>query len=163
MSPRNPRLRALAAVLLAMLAAACDSDDVTPTDPVPEVLAGTWVATPECRPSCEFSVRLTEGSGQTISLLDPPMSATIEVEISTGGGFVMRTTLFGTSQTFAGTARTKGSTIYITLPSAAQDTATYSISGSTLTLEYQNEIRNIDFDGDGDEDPGRVRAVLQRR
>lgn len=162
MRPRNPTLRAIAAVLLVPLAAACDSDDVAPTDPVPDVLAGRWVATPECRPACEFSVTLTESPGQTISLLDPPISASIEVEVSTGGGFVLRAELYGLDFVSAGTARTAGSKIYITLPSGAVDTATYSISGSTLALDYQNELRNVDFDGDGQPDPGRVRAVLQR-
>ncbi len=163
MNPRNPRLRALAVLLLATFAAAaCDSDDVAPTDPVPDALAGKWVATPECRPTCDFSVTLTSNPGQVISLLEPPMSASIEVEVATGGGFVMRAELFGDGFTAAGTARTEGSTIYITLPTGAVDTATYSIAGSTLTLEYQNEIRSIDFTGDGTPDPGRVRAVLQR-
>ena len=161
MNPRNPRLRALALLSLATFAAACDSDDVAPTDPVPEALAGTWVATPDCQPACAFSVTLTEG-GQTISLLEPPISASIEVEIATGGGFVMRAELHGTDFVSAGTARTEGSRVYITLPTGAVDTATYSIAGDLLTLEYQNEIRSIDFDGQPGADPGRVRAVLQR-
>src|SRR5690606_28132767 len=64
MNPRNPRLRALAVLLLATFAAAaCDSDDVAPTDPVPDALAGKWVATPECRPTCDFSVTLTSNPG----------------------------------------------------------------------------------------------------
>src|SRR5690606_22255180 len=152
MNPRNPRLRALALLSLATFAAACDSDDVAPTDPVPEALAGTWVATPDCQPACAFSVTLTE-AGQTIRLRDPPITASIEVEIATGGGFVMR--LSGTDFVSAGTARTEGSTIYITLPSGKMDTATYSIAGDLLTLEYQNEI-SMDFDGDGDKEAGRV-------
>lgn len=161
MIPRDSRLRALALLFFAAFAAACDSDDVAPTEPVPEALAGKWVASPDCLPSCEFSVTLTEGA-QTISLLEPPISADIEIEIATGGGFVLRAELFGTDYTSAGTARTEGSTVYVTLPTGAVDTATYSISGSTLTLDYKNEIRRVDFTGDGQPDPGRVRAVLQR-
>jgi len=161
MNPRNPRLRALAALLVATFAAACGSDDVAPTDPVPEALAGKWEARPDCRPTCDFSVTLTQ-SGQTVSLLEPPISASIEIEVATGGGFVMRARLLGRDFVSAGTARTEGSTVYITLPTGAVDTATYSVSGSTLTLEYKNEIRSIDFTGDDQPDPGRVRAVLRR-
>jgi hypothetical protein len=160
MNPRNPRLRALAALLVATFAAACDSDDVAPTDPVPEALAGSWEASPDC-PACEFSVTLTS-TGQVISLLEPPISASIEIDIATGGGFVMRAELYGQKFTSAGTARTDGPTVYITLPTGAVDTATYSLSGSTLTLEYKNEIRSIDFDGQPGADPGRVKAVLRR-
>src|SRR5690606_41708208 len=96
MNPRNPRLRALAVLLLATFAAAaCDSDDVGPTEPVPDALAGKWVATPEGRPTCDFSVTLTSNPGHVISPLEPPMSASIEGEVSTGGGLVMRAEAVG--------------------------------------------------------------------
>src|SRR5690606_2425585 len=95
MTPRDTRLRALALLLFAAFAVAGDSDDVAPTDPVPEALAGKWVATPGCQP-CDFSVTLSAAPGQTISLLEPPISASVEIQIATGGGFVMRAELFGT-------------------------------------------------------------------
>ncbi|HEX7089298.1 MAG TPA: hypothetical protein VF192_04140 [Longimicrobiales bacterium] len=158
---RHWSLRALALALVGGLAAACGDDEPDLTDPVPETLAGDWEATPECRPPCAFTVIPVANPADSISLLD--LSASVEVSIRTGGGFVLRLQLPDVGVLpLAGTARTEGSTIYVTGPRGV-DTATYSLANDLLTLEYQNELEGIDFDEDGTPDRGRVRAVLRRK
>jgi hypothetical protein len=160
---RHWSLPAVALALVGGLAAACSDDDGPDlTDPVPASLAGDWEATPECRPPCAFTVIPVANPADSISLLD--LSASVEISIGTGGGFVLRLQLPGSGVLpLAGTARTVGSTIYVTGPGGAVDTATYSLANDLLTLEYQNEIKGIDFDEDGVADRGRVRAILRRK
>ena len=162
---RHWSLPALAFALVGGLAAACgDDDDPDLTDPVPEILAGDWEATPDCRPPCAFTAIPVANPADSVSLLDRP--ASVEISISTGGGFVLRLQVpdLGVFPV-AGTARTEGSTIYVTGPTGV-DTASFSLANDLLTLEYQNAIElppEIDLHGDGMPDQVRFRAVLRRK
>src|SRR5690606_41686992 len=44
----------------------------------------------------------------------------------------------------------------------AVDTATYSVSGNLLTLDFQSVLQDFDIDDDGNPDPVRAYAVLRR-
>jgi hypothetical protein len=163
---RHWSLGALALALAGGLAAACGDDDGGSelTDPIPTALAGDWEATPECRPPCAFTAIPLANPADSVSLLG--LSASVEISISTGGGFVLRVQLpEGGMLPLAGTARTTGNTIYVTGPTGAVDTATYALANDLLTLEYQNAISvpGLDLDEDGQPDRARVRAVLRRK
>jgi hypothetical protein len=141
-----------------LLGAACGGDDLV--GPVAAEVRGTWEAHSGCAPRCGFSVHSTSNPADSLDLLR--FGAEIRLTLERGGAFQLFFGL-GVDTTLVGTARTEPGLLIFRDGAGAVDTVDYALADGLLELRFRNEVRVVDFNGDGMLDPARARAILRRR
>ncbi|HLU25772.1 MAG TPA: hypothetical protein VKZ58_08715 [Longimicrobiales bacterium] len=155
---RVPRLATL--LTWTLIAAACGSDESDPAGPIPADLAGTWTASGTCS-ACEFTFRSVAQPSLQLDMV--AIGGQVRIEIRRSGTYEFFASMAGQSISRLGIVEINSNTLrFKDSATGAVDTATYSVSGNLLTLDFQSVLQDFDIDDDGNPDPVRAYAVLRR-
>ena len=141
----------------AILVTAC-GDSSGPAEVLPAALTGTWVASSSCSPACSFTLTSVEDPGIHTDLV-VTAGLTVDLRLKSDGA----ATLVFLGESTTGTARLAGANTLILNSGASVDTIDFTVTPTTLDLQFRTLFPIFDFDADGSVDPARAHAVLKKQ
>lgn len=153
-------VRPLAFMLILGLAAACSDGGSGPVDVIPVELAGTWIATPACRPDCGFTFESVTNAADSVNFT--AFGATTTFTLTTSGDFTFDPGL-PTVGDAEGEMRLEPGVLVVqpTSEFPEEERIDYQLVGGRLRLSWRETVTYTLPDAEGPSTV-RVRAVLER-
>jgi hypothetical protein len=153
---RGLRGMAMAGLLVAALGAC--GEGTGPAAVLPEALVGSWIAEPACVPACGLVVKSVANPQDSVAVT-AELGVTTQIQIGRSGTFQLSTIPPIPGGVLAGTARLEGNELVVQDAQGNEERLTYSVTSTTLTLEFAGEL---DFDDDGIPEAATARGVFLR-
>lgn len=162
----RPSARGFALLLVALAACSGDSSGPSGGTPLPTELVGTWQTNAACAPrGCRLVARSATNPSDSLAVLNPPLQFSARLTLQANGAATASVTAAGLpAADRTGSAKVANGLLIVSYPGSVADTASFSVSGNLLTLDYHNRIENlVDLNGDHVNDTVTLHGTFERQ